>query len=526
MSNHVTLDANHPQSVALPNGRGLLPAYLFTPEELTAVNVAIRARRPLLIRAEPGHPKREFALGVAQLLRHGFFEVDVDETESFNDLLWHVDDDMRRAEANLVSMLVTDEEALRERLDLRRFIRPGPIWWSFDPESAQNYSLEMPPLPPDCTHPQFVLFVGDIDYCDDRYLRRLGRLVRRGYFDAPAGVRVSRAAESLIILATNEDRVLPETFLRDCLILTIDFPPLEGLMDWSASSFPQISREVSELAARMVLRDRQYSLSRAATPPGVMEYLDMLRAVAEQSTNEDEQLKFLGSLDAFLSTGHPADAEEAQHESVSSQRHADVFISYASAIEEAFVDRLHHFLIAEGFNAIIDKVDVSYRDSLGSYIESLGQGAAIVAIISDKYLRSPWCMWELLQIHEAKQFRERVFPIVLPDANITDGIGRLEYAEIWEKRRLELDAAMRKVGPLSISEATVAEGKRIRDFADKVDLLAAMVADMSFRAMDDLGDSALESLSKSLVKRFREIHVGRTNPNNNRVNRSGESGET
>ncbi len=101
-----------------------------------------------------------------------------------------------------------------------------------------------------------------------------------------------------------------------------------------------------------------------------------------------------------------------------------------------------------------------------------------------------------------------MFPIVLPDANITDGIGRLEYVEYWETRLAELDAAMRKVGLRSVSEATVAEGQQIRDFAEKVDHITSMVADMSFRAMENLEDNALESMSKSLVDRFRELHVG------------------
>lgn len=119
-------------------------------------------------------------------------------------------------------------------------------------------------------------------------------------------------------------------------------------------------------------------------------------------------------------------------------------------------------------------------------------------------------MWELLKIEEQEQFKDRVFPIVLSDAGITDGISRLGYAKYWKARLEELEKAMAGVGPFSISTATVEEGKRIRAFADKVDQIASMVADMSFRAVDDLNDEALRSISRSLASRFRELKLGGT----------------
>ena len=505
------IDISDQISVALPDNTGLRPAYLFTAQDAMAINAAIAAQRPLLIRAESSHPKREFAVAAAHLMNRGFIEVDVDDLESFTELLWQFDGEMRRAKANLVSMMGSAEDELRDRLDTSRFIRPGPVWWTLDPLSARHQAessgAQLPYLP-DGADWEFVLFINDIDFCDDRYLRRLGRLLRRGYFDGPNGHRVAKSVDPLIVLATSEERSLPEPFLRDCLVLSLAFPDAEGLVAWARSSYPEVSEQVIRIATDLIVRDRQYSIGRAVTPPGLQDFLDLLRSVAVEKLDEREQIERLQMVERFTSKTPSPSYFEEEPEEPAAAREADVFVSYASGVEDEFVERLYRFLRDQGLNARIDKVDVAYKESLGNYIDSLGRGAAIIAVISDKYLRSPWCMWELLKIHEAKMFRERIFPIVLSDATITDGIGRLNYAEFWESRLSDLDAAMRRVGPMSIAPATVEEGRRIRDFADKVDLLTSMVADMSFRAMDDLSDEALESLSQSLLLRLRELKVG------------------
>jgi hypothetical protein len=248
-------------------------------------------------------------------------------------------------------------------------------------------------------------------------------------------------------------------------------------------------------------------------PPGIYEYLDILRALAALGTVEGEQLRFLEQMrgftqqDGFREREFPQEMTEPIFPTslpVPEPELPDhtVFISYASSVEDLFVDRLYQSLIEEGINAKIDKIDLKYRESLGNYIEKLGNGSAIVIIVSDKYLRSPWCMWELLNIYKAKDFQDRVFPVVMADAEITDGIGRLGYAEYWETRLRNFDTAMQKVNRLAISDATVEEGRRIREFADKVDTLASMVADMNFRTMDEPTEDALKILGENLVSRL------------------------
>src|SRR5512138_1764588 len=116
-----------------------------------------------------------------------------------------------------------------------------------------------------------------------------------------------------------------------------------------------------------------------------------------------------------------------------------VFISYAWGGErEAIVNQIDEALAKRGIKIIRDKRALGYKGSIKEFMERIGQGRCVIVVISDKYLRSPNCMFELVEIAENKQFHDRVFPVVLSDANIYDPIKRIEYVKHWEAKRKEL----------------------------------------------------------------------------------------
>ena len=61
------------------------------------------------------------------------------------------------------------------------------------------------------------------------------------------------------------------------------------------------------------------------------------------------------------------------------------------------------------------------------FMQQIGRGHAVIVVISDKYLKSPNCMFELVEITRNKDFFDRVFPIVLADADIYNPVNRIRY---------------------------------------------------------------------------------------------------
>jgi hypothetical protein len=86
-----------------------------------------------------------------------------------------------------------------------------------------------------------------------------------------------------------------------------------------------------------------------------------------------------------------------------------VFISYAWGGEkEEIVNQIDQALQKRGIKIIRDKRDLGYKGSIRAFMESLGKGVCVIVVISDKYLRSSNCMFELIEIAENKQFHDPV----------------------------------------------------------------------------------------------------------------------
>ncbi|MEH2151032.1 COR domain-containing protein [Nostoc sp.] len=128
----------------------------------------------------------------------------------------------------------------------------------------------------------------------------------------------------------------------------------------------------------------------------------------------------------------------------------EIFISYAWGGEsEQFVNQLDETLQAKGIKIIRDKRDLGYKGLIKAFMERIGRGKCAIAVISDKYLKSPNCMFELVQIAKNGEFYNRIFPIVLADAQIYKAVARLKYIKHWEEEIKELDEGMREVGAAS-----------------------------------------------------------------------------
>lgn len=124
----------------------------------------------------------------------------------------------------------------------------------------------------------------------------------------------------------------------------------------------------------------------------------------------------------------------------------EVFVSYAWTTDScAVVDNIQEEFEKQGIRLIRDREEIRYKNSIRDFMRRIGQGKCVVVVISEKYLKSENCMFEMIEISKAKNLRERIFPIVLPDANIYKATGRIRYVQHWESEIRELDEALKTV---------------------------------------------------------------------------------
>jgi formylglycine-generating enzyme required for sulfatase activity len=183
-----------------------------------------------------------------------------------------------------------------------------------------------------------------------------------------------------------------------------------------------------------------------------------------------------------------------------------VFISYAWKGEsEEIVNEIDRSLQERGIKIIRDKRDLGYKGSIGEFMERIGRGNCVIVVISDKYLRSPNCMFELVEIADGKQFHDRVFPVVLNDANIYDTFKRIEYVKYWEVKRNELAEAMKTLDPANLQG--IREDMDLYDrIRDRIAGLASMLKDMNTLSpeLHQQGDYAI--LADAIAERMRSIN--------------------
>jgi len=131
----------------------------------------------------------------------------------------------------------------------------------------------------------------------------------------------------------------------------------------------------------------------------------------------------------------------------------EVFISYAWGDDspsgkerQRIVDRLVETLRsrAEEITVRIDRDELRPGDLISAFMDCLSAADRVIVVISAKYLRSEYCMYELFKIYQncrmkAHDFQPRIIPIILPDAGLSGGpAGRLRPAIYWDEQAQEL----------------------------------------------------------------------------------------
>lgn len=125
-----------------------------------------------------------------------------------------------------------------------------------------------------------------------------------------------------------------------------------------------------------------------------------------------------------------------------------VFISYAwGGQSELLANDIDTALQAHGITLVRDKRDLGFGGLITPFMQQIGAGRAVVLVLSDKYLKSHYCMYELLEVYRNLNFQERIFPFVLPDAQLFEPLARLQYHSYWKQQKEQLEQALLQHGP-------------------------------------------------------------------------------
>ncbi|QLE57490.1 leucine-rich repeat domain-containing protein [Nostoc sp. TCL26-01] len=183
----------------------------------------------------------------------------------------------------------------------------------------------------------------------------------------------------------------------------------------------------------------------------------------------------------------------------------EIFISYAwKGKSEEFVNHLDQVLQSQGITIIRDQRDLVYKGLIKEFMERIGRGKCVITVISDKYLKSPNCMFELVQIAKNGNFYDRIFPIVLADAKIYDPVDRADYVIYWETKSQELEA---KIKQLSSAANVPSLQRSINEYTEiraTIDGLVDILQNMNTLKADIHSQSGFAELQQAIMARLDE----------------------
>ena len=234
--------------------------YIATEDLMIAVNAAVTLERPLLIKGEPGTGKTELAKQVSLGLKLEMLEWNIKSTTKAQQGLYEYDAVSRLRDSQLGDERVND---------VSNYIRKGKLWDAF--ESKQKV----------------VLLIDEIDKADIEFPNDLlQELDKMAFYVYETGQTISAKQRPVVIITSNNEKELPDAFLRRCFFHYIKFPDQETLRKIVKVHHPDIKDNLLSTALTQFFEIREQSgLKKKPSTSEVLDWLKLL--LADDLKSED-----------------------------------------------------------------------------------------------------------------------------------------------------------------------------------------------------------------------------------------------
>ena len=247
------------------------PTYLTNDALEAAVNAALALQRPLLVRGEPGTGKTLLAEAIAEALGTELIHWPVKSTTRAQDGLYVYDTVQRLYDSRFGDGNVKD---------IRHYIKMGPLGRAFGSEK------------------RVVILIDEVDKADLEFPNDLlHELDRMRFVVSETGDEVVAKERPVVIITSNNEKELPDAFLRRCVFHFIDFPDQELMRRIVAVHHPNLDRELVDQAVVTFYRLRE--LPKIRKRPSTSELIDWISVLRSAGVGTDRfirELPYLGVL--------------------------------------------------------------------------------------------------------------------------------------------------------------------------------------------------------------------------------------
>ena len=269
-----------------------------------AVRIAKTTGRPLLLRGDPGTGKSSLAAKVALDEKWRYYEHTVTPRTGGTDLLWTFDSARRSTKASSTDAASVDDYD---------FVEPGPLWWAFDRNQARHRGeprrrardafrkdeAEEPSRDLNSGRLDIgaVVLIDDIDRAGPDVPNGLLRALGSGRFrvdETGTEVKLNDDMNVLVVITTNNERDLPQPFVRRCIVHDLTPPGTDQLVAIAVAharhdgcSLTRTKRARIRRVAEKVTELREEARLKKLRAPGIAEFLDAVWACLDTGIDPD-----------------------------------------------------------------------------------------------------------------------------------------------------------------------------------------------------------------------------------------------
>ena len=233
--------------------------YIATDDLMMAVNAAVTLQRPILVKGEPGTGKTQLAVEIATALEHPLFEWHIKSTTKAQQGLYDYD-----AVARLRDSQLGDDRVH----DISNYIVRGKVWDAFESEVRP------------------VLLIDEVDKADIEFPNDLlQELDRMEFFVYETKQLVKARHRPIIIITSNNEKELPDAFLRRCFFHYIRFPDKDTMEKIVDVHFPKLKKNLLREALEAFYRIRD--VPGLKKKPSTSELLDWIKLLLAEDISPE-----------------------------------------------------------------------------------------------------------------------------------------------------------------------------------------------------------------------------------------------